>query len=87
MYNIIQYPNMSKTKDLMTENTWILLSLYLTNQADDNQIQEVLEWRENSTENQAIFEQMQQVLHQKRSKSTFNCNDAFKKLDKKIARL
>ena len=78
---------MSKTKDLMTENTWILLSLYLTNQADDNQTLEVLEWRENSPENQAIFEQMQRVLHQKRNKATFNSEEAFKKLDKKIGRL
>lgn len=78
---------MSKTKDLMTENTWILLSLYLTNQADDDQTLEVLEWRGNSPENQAIFEQMQRVLHQKRTKLTFNSEEAFKKLDKKIARL
>ncbi len=78
---------MSKTKDLMTENTWILLSLYLTNQADDDQTLEVLEWRGTSPENQAVFEQMQRVLHQKRIRSTFNSEEAFKKLDKKIGRL
>ncbi len=78
---------MSKTKDLMTENTWILLSLYLTNQADDDQTLEVLEWRGTSPENQAVFEQMQRVLYQKRIRSTFNSEEAFKKLDKKIGRL
>ena len=78
---------MSKTKDLMTENTWILLSLFLTNQADDNQTIEDLEWRAASPENQAAFEQLQRILHQKRTKFTFNSEDAFKKLDKKIARL
>ena len=78
---------MSKTKDLMTENTWILLSLYLTNQADDDQTLEVLEWRGTSPGNQAVFEQMQRVLHQKRIRSTFNSEEAFKKLDKKIGRL
>jgi ferric-dicitrate binding protein FerR (iron transport regulator) len=78
---------MSKTKDLMTENTWILLSLFLTNQADDDQTTQVLEWRAASPENQTAFEQIQRVMCQRSIMPTFSSEEAFKKLDKKIARL
>jgi ferric-dicitrate binding protein FerR (iron transport regulator) len=78
---------MSKTKNLVVENNWVLLSLYLTNQANDEQTLQVLEWCTASPENQLIFEQAQRVLQSQKIEISFNSQDAFKKLNKKIANL
>jgi ferric-dicitrate binding protein FerR (iron transport regulator) len=87
MFNHFHYPTMSKTKNLVVESNWVLLSLYLTNQADDEQTLEVLEWCTASPKNQVIFEQAQRILQSQKIEVSFNSEDAFKKLNKKIANL
>lgn len=68
------------------DRIWVLLSLYLTHQATEEQTRTVLEWRDMSFENKNIMEQMHLIM-KKAALPQFDNIKAFKKLDKKISRL
>jgi hypothetical protein len=77
------YGHPLKTSSMDDNNIWVLLSLYLTNQATEEQARVVLDWIDQSYENRSTMEQAQMII-QKLPSPQFDSITAFKKLDKKI---
>ena len=68
----------------MKERDWILLSLFLNDEANKEQIEMVVKWRHSSFENYAIFQDVDKIKKCKPPVPVFDSKKAFRKLDKKI---
>ncbi len=70
----------------MKESDWILLSLFLSEEANVEQIDAVLEWRRASSMNELVFEEAKQIMKRHNPVPVFDSHKAFKKLEKKLHR-